>query len=58
MVDMLSGTTTIGHRILKFITTWVIRFGSVSIGLVVVAGTVLYLQQDNLLVRTFHVLNV
>ena len=41
----------LGHRLFQFVSTWVIRFGSVSIGLVVIAGTILYLQQDNLLVR-------
>ena len=44
-----------GHRILKFVYTWILRFGSVSVGLVVIAGTVLYLQQDNLLVRRFWI---
>jgi hypothetical protein len=43
--------SNVGHRLLKFVYTWVIRFGSVSVGLVLIAGTVLYMQQDNLLVR-------
>ena len=50
----VTATTTgsIGDRVIKFLYTWIIRFGSVSIGLVVIAGTVLYMQQDNLLVRS------
>jgi hypothetical protein len=43
--------SNVGQRLLKFVYTWVIRFGSVSVGLVLIAGTVLYMQQDNLLVR-------
>ena len=44
-------TGSVGDRIMKFIYTWIVRFGSVSIGLIAIAGTVLYMQQDNLLVR-------
>ena len=50
-----SSTTTVlghwSHRIFHFVSTWILRFGSVSVGLIAIAGTVLYLQQDNLLVR-------
>jgi hypothetical protein len=42
---------TIGRIMVSWVATWMFRVGSVTIGLVIIAGSILYIKQDNLLVR-------
>jgi hypothetical protein len=45
---------TIGRIMVSWVATWMFRVGSVTIGLVIIAGSILYIKQDNLLVRSMR----
>lgn len=51
--ESVFGNGILGRRIVPFFVTWIVRFGSVTVGLVLIFGSVLYFKQDSLLVRLF-----